>query len=253
LSVSTIISALFDSTAPSAPSKAGAGAEEGAEAPPLATPESRAFKIRGADSAGQRSSANVLIRKRYEWRGYGAPSLTQTQMSNRFTLTATDHDAMIGTITVGLDDNEPLQAQDTFAPEIDALRAAGHRLCEFTKLAVDTQASSRQVLASLFHVAYLLAHRIQGCDTLVIEVNPRHVAYYRRLLGCTVLGAERTNQRVNAPAVLLKLDLHYAREQIALLGGRSGLPMDGQRTIYPLFFSAAEETGIIGRLERESW
>ena len=253
MSVNTIISTLFDSTVPSGPPKADADGEKGAVAQSQEASEGRAFKIRGADSAGERSSANVLIRKRYAWRGYGAPSLAQAQMSNRFTLTATDHDAMIGTITVGLDDSEPLQAQDTFAPEIDALRAAGHRLCEFTKLAVDTQDSSRQVLASLFHVAYLLAHRIHGCDTLVIEVNPRHVGYYRRLLGCTVLGAERNNQRVNAPAVLLKLDLHYAREQIALLGGRSGQPLDSHRTIYPLFFSAPEEFGIIGRLQRESW
>jgi hypothetical protein len=253
LSATPLVSALFDPTESSVASDADAGGGQGVGTQPSAIAQNRAFKIRGANSAGQRSSANVLIRQRYAWRGYGAPSLAQAQRSDRFTLTATHHDALIGTITVGLDGGEPLQAEDTFAPEIEALRTAGSRLCEFTKLAVDTQASSRQVLASLFHVAFLLGHRIHGCDTLVMELNPRHVGYYRRLLGCTVLGAERTNQRVNAPAVLLKLDLHYAREQIALLGGRSGQPLDGQRTIYPLFFSAPEEVGIIGRLQRVSW
>ncbi len=215
--------------------------------------EGRPFTIRGADSAGQRSSANVLIRRRYAWRGYDAASLPPEQMNDRITLTATDRSVTMGTITVGFGGNEKLHAEDTFPEEIASLHGAGKRVCEFTKLAIDTQESSRHVLASLFHVAYLLAHRIRGYDTLIGEVNPRHVAYYRRQLGSTILGSERTNASVNAPAVLLSLDLHYMGEQIARLGGQSGTPMKETRTLYPLFFSQAEETGIIGRLHREAW
>lgn len=249
MSANTLIGALFE------PAQAVPDDDIVDEAASAAPPPSggRLFKIRGADSAGQRSSANVLIRRRYAWRGYDASALPPAQMSHRITLTATDHNLTIGTITVGLDDSAQLQAEETFGEEIGALRAAGRRICEFTKLAVDTDAASKRVLASLFHVAYLLAHRIRGCDTLVIEVNPRHVAYYRRLLGCRVLGPERDNRRVNAPAVLLSLNLYHAREQIALLAGRADAAAGSQRTLYPLFFSAAEERGIIARLQREPW
>lgn len=248
LSANTLIGALFE------PAQAVPGDVIADEAAAPAPPSGgRLFKIRGADSDGQRSSANVLIRRRYAWRGYDASALPPAQMSHRITLTATDHNMTIGTITVGLDGNAELHAEETFGEEIGALRAAGRSICEFTKLAVDTDSASKRVLASLFHVAYLLAHRIRGCDTLVIEVNPRHVAYYRRLLGCRVLGAERDNRRVNAPAVLLSLDLHHAREQIALLGGHSDAAAGNQRTLYPFFFSAAEERGIIARLQREPW
>ena len=212
----------------------------------------RLFKIRGADSHGQRSSANILIKRRYAWRGYQNAGLPDEQTPNRITLTATDHDAIIGTITVGLDGPEGLHAEDTFGPEVDALRANGHRICEFTKLAMDPVAGAKQVLASLFHVAYIVAYRFKGFDTLLIEVNPRHVNYYTRMLGCKVLGEERINKRVDAPAVLLHLDFGYTLQQIARFGGQPELSAS-ERSLYPFSFSLAEEAGIISRLQKSNW
>ena len=43
------------------------------------------------------------------------------------------------------------------------------------------------MIAALFHVAYIIAHRLRGFDALVMEVNPRHVRYYERMLGARVL------------------------------------------------------------------
>jgi hypothetical protein len=86
----------------------------------------------------------------------------------------------------------------------------------------------------------------------VIEVNPRHVAYYRRMLGATVLEKERMNARVNAPAVLLLLDLNYSRDQIARFGGTAETER-AERTFYPFFFSAQEEAGLLARLQKSRW
>jgi hypothetical protein len=97
-------------------------------------------------------------------------------------------------------------------------------------------------------VAYIIAHRLNGFHNLVIEVNPRHVMYYRRLLGFQILGPERLNRRVNAPAVLLSLELAHAYEQIARFGGRPELAAT-ERSLYPYFFSPAEEAGIINRIK----
>ena len=82
-----------------------------------------------------------------------------------------------------------------------------------------------------------------------IEVNPRHAPFYRRYLGFTRMGQERVCLRVNAPAVLLRLELSYVDEQIEKLGGRLDLA-PSKRSLYPYFFSKDEETGIAGRLLR---
>ena len=212
----------------------------------------RPFKIRAASCNGHRSSANILIKRRYAWRGYENASLPSDESANRITLIASDHDETIGTMTVGLDSDEGLFVGEVFQDHVDRLRAEGRKLCEFTKLAMDPILGSKRVFASLFHVAYLIAHRVRGFDTLVSEVNPRHVAYYRRMLGAVVLEKERINPRVNAPAVLVQVDLYHMREQIALQAGQPD-HAGAARSLYPYFFSAREEAGLLMRLERSQW
>lgn len=207
----------------------------------------RLFKIRSADSSGQRSSASILINRMYARRGYLSTPLPQTQLPTRITLVASEHDDAIGTITIGFDSPAGLHVDDLFALETGALRGTGRKLCEFTKLAMDSVVRSRRVLASLFHVAYMYAHRMMGFDSLLIEVNPRHVRYYQRMLGFKVLGPQRLNRRVNAPAVLLCLDFEHARDQIERFGGRPEFSLI-ERSLYPDFFSVPEEASIVGRL-----
>ena len=210
-------------------------------------PTARVFRIRSADSYVYRDAANTLLKDRYAWRGYHAVSLPSDQTSNRITLSATESDTTIGTITVALDGPEGLSAEDAFRAEIDDLRARSLRVCEFTKLALDPVAGSKRVLAALFHVAYIVAHRMRGYDMLVMEVNPRHVGYYRRMLGARVIGSERTNRLVDAPAVLLAIDFSDIRTEIAQFGGQAELAAD-ERSLYPWAFSPREEKGIVGRL-----
>ncbi len=209
----------------------------------------RQFKIRSADSSGQRSSASILINRMYATRGYRTTPLPDEQLPTRITLVASEYEATIGTITVGFDSSSGLYVDDLFLRETDALRAAGRNICEFTKLAMDSVVRSKRVLASLFHVAYIYAHRMMGFDDLLIEVNPRHVRYYERMLGFEVLGPERLNRRVNAPAVLMRLDLTHAHNQIANFGGKPEFSLL-ERSLYPYFFSVSEEASIVGRLKR---
>lgn len=207
----------------------------------------RLFKIRSADSSGQRSSASILINRMYATRGYRTSSLPDKQLPTRITLVASEHENTIGTITIGFDSPAGLHLDDPFSDETRALRDAGHKICEFTKLAMDSVVRSKRALASLFHVSYIYAHRLMGFDSLLIEVNPRHVRYYERMLGFRAVGPERLNRRVNAPAVLLCLDFLHAHEQIERLGGKPEYSLL-DRSLYPYFFSVPEEAGIIGRL-----
>lgn len=209
----------------------------------------RWFKIRAAESPRERRSASALLERMYATRGYQSTALSDEESPNRKTFLASDHNVALGTLTIGLDSTERLMVDSLFSGEVDVLRTAGLQICEFTKLAMDRRARSPRLLAALFHVAYIYAHRIKGLHNLLIEVNPRHVRYYQEMLGFSVIGTEKHNLRVNAPAVLLSLDLCYAQEQIGIFGGKPQMATT-ERSAYPYFFSVSDEAGIVGRLHR---
>jgi hypothetical protein len=215
---------------------------------PDGAPGPRRFKIKVADQKGRRGLVDSLLKHRYAWRGYTGAGLPTDPTVNKFTLAAMENDQSIGTITVSFDGPQKLASDESFAEEVNALRAQGHKLCEFTKLAVDPTTATKRVLAALFHVAYIVAHRIRGFDTLLIEVNPRHVRYYERMLGCRVLGNERLNRAVRAPAVLLSVEFSYILSQIGEFGGQPERAAT-ERSLYPFAFSLTEEAAIMGRMK----
>jgi len=183
----------------------------------------------------------------YAGRGYKCSPLIEDGSQHRLTLVASDQDVIVGTLTIGFDSDQRLLADQLFSNEINAIRLAGRQVCEFTKLAIDASVQSQRVLAAMFHVAFIHAHRMRGCDNLLIEVNPRHSRFYKTKLGFKAVGPQRLNPRVNAPAVLLSLDLWHAQEKINMFGGKPELAVN-ERSLYPYSFSAAEEAGIVGRL-----
>ncbi len=61
-------------------------------------------------------------------------------------------------------------------------------------------------LIPLFHAA-VSAALAPGCTLALLEVNPRHVGFYRRLAGGRALAGPRSHDGVGAPAVLMALDL----------------------------------------------
>jgi hypothetical protein len=212
----------------------------------------RLLTIRAADSEGHRSSAHILVNRMYAWRGYASTPLPGGRDPSRITLIATDHDATIGTVTVGFDGADGLLVDELFHDHVAQLRSGGAVLCEFIKLAIDGVVRSNRVLASLFHTAFIYAHEIKGCHKIVIEVNPRHVRFYEIMLGFEVLARERLNRRVNAPAVLMSLDLAYANEQIGKVHRESPGRARAGRSLYHHCFSRDEAAGIVSRLRPRS-
>lgn len=218
---------------------------------PLGEPfQDAQFKIRLANTEGRRNRASYLIKQRFAWRGYTVSNLSG-QLANQITLSAFDDDQTIATITVGVDSSFGLGVEALYPDEVQGLRSANRRLGEFTRLAVEHMVRSKAVLAAIFHIAYIYAYRIRGCTDVLIEVNPRHVRFYRSMLGFEKCGEERIDPRVSAPAVLLRLELAHAEAEIARVGGRAELA-DQLRILYPLFFSSAEERGIESRLRSMS-
>ena len=196
------------------------------------------------------ASAHHLVARRYADRGYATTQLSTYSEDALTVCSAFQGERTVGTIAVRFPSEQGLNADAVFGTELALLRAGGLNICEFGRLAVDEDASdNKQVLARLFHLAYLHAHRLAGCELLVIEVNPRHVAFYRRMLGFAVLSEARLNARVNAPAVLLSLDLRVARQEISRFGGKAELAAH-TRTLYPYFYGVDEEAKLLAKLRQ---
>jgi hypothetical protein len=197
--------------------------------------------VAAVESREHRHAVSHLVGRRYAWRGYACPPPPESDVT--FQATIEGH-GTVGTITVGLDGPGGLKADSIFGNEVAALRRADRRLCEFTQLAVDDKLGGESVIAALFHAAYLFAHRQRGCDTVLLEVNPRHVRYYQRALGCRVLAEERINLRVNAPAVLLGLDLEQVGNRL-----RAPKPAEPGRSLYARALPPDEEQALLQRLQ----
>ena len=218
-----------------------------ADFPSLAHPSSieGAFKIRVAKRTTARRDAGVLVHRKYAGRGYAIP--VGAPKARVLTFIAYDEGQVVGTVGLGADSPSGLSADELYRPEIDRLRAAGCRLCEFTRLAVDSSAASKSVLAGLFHTAYLYAAKICGYTHALIEVNPRHVVFYGKELKFEAIGPERLNTRVNAPAVLLCVAFKTIEAGLAKYAGRS--PLSGtKRTLFHYGFLPEEEDGVLKRL-----
>lgn len=205
------------------------------------------IRIAGSRATGavQHAHTQPLVQRRYAERGYDLPSATPDP--HLYTVAAHEQGDLVGTVGVRIDSARGLSADELYPDELGVLRARGLTLCEFTRLAVDDGALSKTVLASLFHTAYLYAHRLCGVDAAVIEVNPRHVPFYIRALQFERIGPERHNLRVDAPAVLLYVPFTRIVEGVARYAGKPELAA-GTRTLYPYGFSSQEEHGILNRL-----
>lgn len=208
--------------------------------------DQQTFHIRMANSQGRREAASLLLKKMYGWRGY-ALDAGASHALNKITLFAETEGRTVGTMSLCLDCAEVgLPADENFGDMLDRLRAEDRRLCEPSRLAIDKGVSKR-VFAALIHISYIYAHNIHGYTDYVIEVNPRHVMFYKRMLGFRDFGGERQCTRVGAPAVLLRLDLAYMGEQIRKFGGLMEQPTS-ERSFYPYFFPTWDEPGITARL-----
>jgi hypothetical protein len=173
--------------------------------------------------------SDALVSDRYSWRGYGAaPRRPDASVEQReVTLLAWSADDAVGTMTMGFDDGCGLLVDQTYEDELDAIRAKGRTVCEFTRFAVSAAADSKATISGLFDLSYVLGRKMLGVTDVVVEVNPRHVGFYRRAFGFQPISDVRTCERVNAPAVLLRLD-------VARLEGRmrgAGAMTPGQLTL----------------------
>ncbi|MEW5771038.1 MAG: hypothetical protein AB1831_11835 [Pseudomonadota bacterium] len=205
-----------------------------------------AMKIRFAQSDSAYEGATLLVQKRYEWRGYPKAQVYGTP--NRVTILTHLDNRVVGTVTVGYDSEQGLLADEIYKDKIDTLRSEGRVVGELSKLAIDEEHGSKQVLAGMMHIAFIYG-AIHGCTDAVIEVVPHHQAFYEKKLGFSMLGEERLNNRVNKTVVLLHIRMEEMQRHIDALGGQGKSSTD--KSLYPYFFSPEEQRAIVERLMNE--
>ncbi|MHB8287158.1 MAG: GNAT family N-acetyltransferase [Caulobacteraceae bacterium] len=134
------------------------------------------FRI--ATSAEDLRAAAQLVNDQYARRDYGADHV----IPGGATFIAEQDDQVVGTVT--------LLVKDT-------------KVCELVRLA--STARSTQILAGLFALAFHHGTAVSSCSELRIEVNPRHVGFYRAALGFEPVGPQYVNAEVNAPAQMMRI------------------------------------------------
>lgn len=190
-----------------------------------------------------REEALALINRRYAWRGYGSDHKLSRHHTET-TFTARSSDSLVGTVTLAADSTNGLAVDATFPEEMQFFRRKPNvRLCELKKLAMECGSDSKPVLASLFHFVFIFGtNNYLGTD-LLIEVNPRHAAFYERMLKFRRVGAVRINTSVSAPSQLMWLpvsDIESAIEKCC--GNANG------SSLYSYFYSQELEDKIVNQL-----
>jgi hypothetical protein len=162
-----------------------------------------------------------LVRTQYIAKGYRCDGPTEPldvaeQGRPTLPIMARANGRLLGTMTLGIDSPVGLHADDANREHIDRLRAQGRRVGEMVKFAVSRGCDSMLVIAALVAAAHgqWVGH---GLSDVLIEVHPRHAAFYQRALCFTVIGEENICPRVSAPAVLLRLNVADLTRKIAML------------------------------------
>jgi hypothetical protein len=190
-------------------------------------------RIKLASSPEERAAAECLLAMRYAWRGYvadnkpGEQSSEKRDLLNYFTLLACRKDSTVGTLTVGVDMGNGLLVDEANRKIVDDLRRTGRRVAELRRLAVRDEAGTKLALAHLFRAGYQVGRVCHNATDFLIEVNPRHASFYRRIFGFVRMGDEWICGRVNAPAILLRLDIANLDRKLNDLCGCEGLQQAG--------------------------
>lgn len=197
------------------------------------------YEIRIAnDSPTLKRNTARLIERMYASRGLFPYGQGESLDERNITISAcTDDDDAVATLTLCIDLGDGLLADTLYREQIDAARQSGGRVCEITRLAMDPEHSSHEMLAGMMQILYVLTRLTYRVTDLYIEVHPRHAGFYRRLLGYRTAGPEKICPRVGAPAILMHLCQHQLD---TLVDTHCGRPDDPSRYLYRLFPQRAE-------------
>lgn len=193
--------------------------------------------LTGKDTS--RNEALELINRRYSWRGYGLGQKFSDRC-NEATFVARWNDRLVGTATLGADDDRGLDVDTTFPDEMQYFRRKPNsKLCEIKKFAVEFTEDSKELLASMFHFIFIYGAKNSFGTDLFIEVNPRHILFYEKMLGFDRVGGLKVNASVNAPSQLMWLSVDKIPALI-----EAGEAKRNRHSLYNYFYNSEQQSEI---------
>ncbi len=163
-----------------------------------------------------------LLARRYATKGLLPPTFQPARSQHEHTLVALAGTTVVGTLTVGIDSSLGLLADTLYAPQLNQVRGPHAKLCEITRLAIDQDVHEPHLPSAIFSMGYLVSRIQYGMTDCLIEVHPRHVAYYARNFGYSIAGPEQICPRAGAPAVLMHAKLHQAERHLMRTNQQKG-------------------------------
>lgn len=163
------------------------------------------------------------------------------------------HKNLAGSVTLVFDGCSRLPAEKIYGNEIKKLRNSGERLVELSRLVISPEyRNSKEILILLFNYLSIYSLHSKNYTSLVIEVNPRHKEYYKKLLGFEEIGEEKSCPIVqNAPAVLLHLPLQKYQSEIKRCHELSH-ENKRERTLYSFFLKPEQENLVAFYLQKQA-
>lgn len=178
-----------------------------------------AYRAGLASSEGQLVEALDFVRSNYSQAGYITPDSLAPTATESVTAVAKRHSKVIGTMSLWRDGAAGLQADEIYHKELNRLRGPHTRVGEVGRLAMDSRTPPVLLLSSLVGKIADAGYLRWNITDYVVECNPRHVGFYTKMMGFSVLGGTRECNQVGAPAVLL----HVKATQLLHLGNRFGV------------------------------
>jgi hypothetical protein len=213
------------------------------------------YEIRVARDIRDRKRAWRFVRQAYARKGYASDNTSDLWYGIHDALPSTTTflleklGVVVGTITVVFDSAIGLPADELYSEELGELRSKNRRLSEIISLvsAEPPRPSNFRVIRHLFRVAFIMAYIPERYTDFVITVNPRHAAFYCKIMQFQTTGPERVYKKVSgATAVLLRLNFDTTSDAYYKRFGH----LPGDLNLHQFFFGPQTEE-IVRWLERE--
>jgi hypothetical protein len=156
---------------------------------------------------------------------------------------------VVGTLTIVLDGVQGLPCDELFSSELTRMRENGSSAAEVVRLAIaDEYKNSKEILAGMFNLVCIYTKNVASCTDLLIEVNPRHVMYYQRLLLFKIISEQKECKRVEgAPALLLCLN----RTDLFDYYENRNLEKSFLKSLHPQLSKGEDEINLAKMIKRE--
>lgn len=217
------------------------------------------FTIKVANTLEERESVYKLAYQVYLSKGYIKENanewLVQSYDQNRETVILMVQDRLkniVGSVTMVFDGSSRLPAEKIYSDELKILRKQNEKIVEISRLVISPEFRNlKEVLVLLFNYLFIYSYMVKKYTCLIIEVNPRHTAYYQELLHFRAIGDLKPCPNVqSAPAILMYVPLiHGINEAEKISQLKQNEKTD--RSLYHYFFKPSQHDLVAHYLKNQ--